>query len=350
MVLSLRQGPLLAAIGLLASFATPLLIQTDTPSLLMLVVYLVLIGGAALALSRRTGWGWLATGTVFGWLGWSLMSIEAATSGQLILWSGFLALGFAVTVWFAGQYKTPEKLDLSRLDLQPLLAILWGALAALLVITVVSTAQDYQAGLPISAYLLSLFSIAALIATSWIFPKQFAHLVTAGTLAICALFMVELDMRVAILMVFIVAIVLLSFRNADKGPFNLQWAAFAVGLGLVSVAALDINDHASSADMVHASVALGFVGLFALASLWLRRRNADQTIVTVPVIGAGLGWALAAVLAFSNLPLSLAFSLGAAVAALVVWRVQMPGARLVLLGLAGLVLPMPYSISFRIRR
>lgn len=346
MALSLRQGPLLAGIGLLASFATPLLIQTESPSLLMLLAYLVLIGGAALALSRRTGWGWLASGVVFGWLGWAGLSIDAALSGQLILWGGFLALGFAVTVWFAGQYKEKEKLDLSDFDLQPVLAILWGALAAALVIFVVTMSQDYETGLPISAYILSLLSMAALIGASWIFPKQSGHLVTAGALALCALFVVELNVRVAVLMAFIVGIVLLSFRNADKGPFKRRWAIFAVGLGLISVVVLDMTEHAATADNIHAGAALGFTGLFALATIWFRRGNADWDVNFVPVIGAGLGWALASVLAFVDLPLSLAFSLGAALAALVVWRMRMPGARLVLLGLAGLVFAHALLIEF----
>jgi len=102
------------------------------------VVYLILIGGAALVLSRRTDWGWLATGTVFGWLGWLVLSVEAATNGQLMLWSGFLALGFAVTVWFAAQNENPTNEGLDALNLRPALAVIWGGVAALCVVTVVN--------------------------------------------------------------------------------------------------------------------------------------------------------------------------------------------------------------------
>jgi uncharacterized membrane protein len=64
------------------------------------------------------------------------------------------------------------------------------------------------------------------------------------------------------------------------------------------------------------------------------------------VLGAGLGWTLAALLIFEDLPFSLFISLGAALAAVSVWRVRMPGARLVLLGLAGLVFAHAMLIQF----
>lgn len=337
MVLSLRQGPLLAAIGLLASFATPLLIQTETPSLLMLLIYLVLIGGAALVLSRRTNWGWLATGTVFGWLGWSILSVEAAMNGQLLLWSTFLALGFAVTVWFSDQYGDQKKIDLTQFDLQPILAILWGGLAALLVIHVASGFHDHVIGLPMPALFVSLFSIAALIGVSWFFPKQAAHLVSAGILALSTLFSLEQNLHFFIVMAFIVATVLLSFRQAGRGPMKMAWAVFAVGLGLVSVILLNVTQDIASAGKIHAAIAMGFVGLFASVSIGFHRKDEDWWVNAMPVIGAGLAWLLAALLAFNNLQLSLAVSLGAALTALVIWRLRLPGTRFVLLGLVGFV-------------
>jgi len=303
MALSLRQGPLLAAIGLLASMATPLLIETETPSLLMLVVYLVLIGGAALVLSRRTGWGWLASGTVFGWLGWSLMTYEAATNGQLSLWSAFLALGFIVTVWFAEKEETKKQsADLNSLNLQPGLAVFWGGLAAILVTVVGGVSGDFLAGAERPEFSLGLASVAVV------------------------------ERRI----------------HREDLAFRKGWSVFAVILGLTSVIALsvEITQSVGTTDRVFAALALGYGALFAAASVWFRRQGREWLTLVIPVLGAGLAWLLASVLAFEDLAFSLFMSLGGALAALTIWRVKMPGARLVLLGLIGFVFAHALLIQF----
>ena len=355
MALSLRQGPLLAAIGLLASMATPLLIETETPSLLMLVVYLVLIGGAALVLSRRTGWGWLASGTVFGWLGWSLMTYEAATNGQLSLWSAFLALGFIVTVWFAEKEETKKQsADLNSLNLQPGLAVFWGGLAAILVTVVGGVSGDFLAGAERPEFSLGLASVAVLVAASQLFPKQSAHLVTGGTLALVFLIMGETTWQYAMMMILILGVVLLAFRNVERRihredlAFRKGWSVFAVILGLTSVIALsvEITQSVGTTDRVFAALALGYGALFAAASVWFRRQGREWLTLVIPVLGAGLAWLLASVLAFEDLAFSLFMSLGGALAALTIWRVKMPGARLVLLGLIGFVFAHALLIQF----
>lgn len=355
MALSLRQGPLLAAIGLLASMATPLLIQTETPSLLMLVVYLVLIGAAALVLARRTGWGWLATGTVFGWIGWSCMSINAAAIGQLTLWSAFLALGFVVTVWFAeaDEAEAEDESALAALNLQPLLAFAWASLGALFVARVGwMVATDLTAVRTVPAFSLGVLSVGALVGAAVLFKKQFGHIVIAGFLAIAFLWMSDTAWQSAVLMFVILGIVILAFddvrRRIARGneDFQTEWNLFAVALGLASVMVLDVTESAASADKIHAAISLAYAGLFAGAAVWFRKQDAAWKTIAIPVIGAGLGWALAAVLIFEDLHFSLFMSLGGALAALTVWRVRMPGARLVLLGLIGVVFAHALLLQF----
>ena len=354
MALSLRQGPLLAGIGLLGSLATPLLIQTDTPSLLMLIVYLVLIGGAALVLARRTGWGWLATGTVFGWLFWSFMSIEAVRGGQLGLWSGFLALGFLVTVWFADRYKTRDDPhpDIAVLHLSSVWAIFWTILAAVLVATLVGINGLFRSGIKLPYFILAISSVGALIGASVFFRKQSAHLVIAGLLGLGFLFMSEGATQTTLFLVSLVGIVVLSFYQAGRtdpdgqGSMRPDWSGFAVALGLISVVILDLTNRAASLDIFHAAIALGFTALFAAASLWFKRRGANRNIVSIPVIGVGLGWTLAGLLAFDGLLFSVFMSLGAALAVVTLWRLRMPGTRLVLLGLMGLVFAHALFVQF----
>ena len=133
MALSLRQGQWLALIGLLASFATPLLIQAETPSLTGLYGYLLIIGAAALVLSRWKIWGWLSLGVVAGWLGWSAFSLrtEFSMPNQMI-WLGFLGIGFVTTVFLASRYKAGEFVveTPNKWKVTPGLAMIWGMIAA----------------------------------------------------------------------------------------------------------------------------------------------------------------------------------------------------------------------------
>jgi len=361
MALSLRQGPLLAGIGLLASLATPLLIQTETPSLLMLIIYLVLVGGAALSLARLKGWGWLATGTVFGWLGWSFMSIEAAKGGQLILWSAFLALGFGVTIWFADQHKTiADKVEnkganktVDAFSLRPGWALVWAAFAAVLVALVGGHYYGYSfTGSSMPGFGLGLISIAALIAAPLIFRKQSAHLVTAGLLGLVFLVMADTQIQTIILMLSLAGMVILSFVQTERSgedetpSFKSAWGIFAVALGLVSVALLDMANRALELDVVHTAVALGFTALFVAAGFWLRSKDRSWEDIATPIIGAGLGWALAALLGFEDIAFSVFLSLGGVLAGLAIWRVRLPGSRLVLLGLIGLTFAYALFVQF----
>ena len=77
MVLSLRFGQLVAAVGIVGAFVTPLLVQTEHPSIPGLFGYLLFVAAAALAVVRYSAWVWL---------GW-------ATTVAGALWVAAVALG-----------------------------------------------------------------------------------------------------------------------------------------------------------------------------------------------------------------------------------------------------------------
>ena len=74
--LSLLQGPMIAALGLLGGLINPLLVSSDTPQALVLFPYLLFIIGGSLAVSRYKDWPWLnwiaLAGTTFWTLVWYL--------------------------------------------------------------------------------------------------------------------------------------------------------------------------------------------------------------------------------------------------------------------------------------
>ncbi|MBR0648064.1 DUF2339 domain-containing protein [Roseomonas terrae] len=59
MLLSLRRGPLVAVVGLVGAFVTPLLVETGGTSLPGLFAYLLVVVAAAMMVVRATAWGWL---------------------------------------------------------------------------------------------------------------------------------------------------------------------------------------------------------------------------------------------------------------------------------------------------
>ncbi|MDX1389233.1 MAG: DUF2339 domain-containing protein, partial [Acidobacteriota bacterium] len=72
-VLSLRRGPLVAVLGLLGGFLTPILIGSTEPRPWFLVVYLVSLQSALLFVSRKMRWWPVAGLTLLGTMGWALL-------------------------------------------------------------------------------------------------------------------------------------------------------------------------------------------------------------------------------------------------------------------------------------
>ncbi|UFN50870.1 DUF2339 domain-containing protein [Roseomonas sp. OT10] len=81
LALALRFGPVVGAIGLAGAFATPMLVQTEDPSLPALFAYLLAVTAAAMAVVRFTGWAWLGWAATVAGAGWAAIG----------LWSGAAA-------------------------------------------------------------------------------------------------------------------------------------------------------------------------------------------------------------------------------------------------------------------
>jgi uncharacterized membrane protein len=71
--LALRHGPGLAGLGLVAAYATPLLVSSAEPALLPLIIYLAVVTIATYAVARIRLWRWLAIAGTVGNVLWSLL-------------------------------------------------------------------------------------------------------------------------------------------------------------------------------------------------------------------------------------------------------------------------------------
>ena len=78
--LSLLQGPLVAVLGIVGGFVTPLLVDSDDPSTWGLYIYLTFLIAAALAVVRFTRAWWLGLITLAGTVAWLVLSF--VTYGQ----------------------------------------------------------------------------------------------------------------------------------------------------------------------------------------------------------------------------------------------------------------------------
>src|SRR5204863_5737059 len=69
---ALLHGPMLAGLGVVAAFATPVLVSSEKPDFWSLYVYLAIVTAAAFGLARIRLWRWLAVTTIAFALLWTL--------------------------------------------------------------------------------------------------------------------------------------------------------------------------------------------------------------------------------------------------------------------------------------
>ncbi|WP_051048651.1 DUF2339 domain-containing protein [Rhodopseudomonas sp. B29] len=80
---ALLHGPALAGLGVVAAFATPLLVSSAEPNYWALYVYLVVVTAAAFGLARIRLWRWLAVTTIVLAFLWTLAGLAGASLAPL---------------------------------------------------------------------------------------------------------------------------------------------------------------------------------------------------------------------------------------------------------------------------
>ncbi len=73
---ALLHGPALAGLGIVAAFATPVLVSSEKPEFWALYIYLAIVTAAAFGLARIRLWRWLAVTTIVFALLWTLPCLE----------------------------------------------------------------------------------------------------------------------------------------------------------------------------------------------------------------------------------------------------------------------------------
>lgn len=169
LALSLRQGPMIAALGLLGSYLTPSLIPSPDPNAWSFFPYLLAILAASFAILRLRPWWWLGFAAIAGSAVWALLWLgggvfETADIPAIGLFA--LALGGIAPFAIAGRAVLEEGPDIllaPKLMPQPLVIAIAGLAAAALVLAVLVIKSDHAA----LALLIFFAGMAGLLALAW---------------------------------------------------------------------------------------------------------------------------------------------------------------------------------------
>ena len=101
LALSLRQGPLIAALGLLGSYVTPMMISSPDPKGWSFFPYLLIILAASFAVLRKRTWWWLGYASIIGSALWSFLWLGGPFEGADIVPIGLFALCLGAVSLFA---------------------------------------------------------------------------------------------------------------------------------------------------------------------------------------------------------------------------------------------------------
>ncbi len=343
MALGLIHGPKLAALGLVAALATPLLVQTEVPKAYLLFGYLTIVSLAALALAKKRHWGWLNLAALFGGLLWLYIALDATReTGSYIVWLGFMALAFAASTYIAATSKPAEKPSATFVH-DSMAASLWAAGAAFALLLAYSVNGfawvHYRAGL---------VAVAILLGVAWLRPRQSAHILTAAGLG-AALLMIAgnhgQSWQTGIVTASILSVVIalmahsrlsLTFNKLKDDDRDLLWAGFGAAFPIVLMCMIDL---------LHTPIGATLMGLLLLGAAVLNAGLAyriwhydrERTLaISIYAIGAAIAFTLAVMIGFSGMGQSLGLMLGIVLAALAAWKMPIVINRVITVGFAGL--------------
>ena len=182
-IAALLHGPLLAVLGILASYLMPFLISSDEPNVLGLGLYIIAVSFSGFAVGRLRLWRWLAIISASGLIAYgfilSLIAHNSMTqevdrlisSGYVMVAFGMIAYVFVISLY---KRSSPELIKIDNIA-----NILLLGLIALMLINVL----DYSEGV-ISALLLISMIVAPFVLAHYYSPIR---IVIYGAMIFCSL-------------------------------------------------------------------------------------------------------------------------------------------------------------------
>jgi uncharacterized membrane protein len=354
---SLRQGPLVAALGLVGAYVVPLLISSTAPQALPLFAYLAVVTAASLALLRHRAWWWLAWLSLFGAVGYVALWLGSVADPEtpvvavylLVLFGLFVAFrrGISRIGFLAGVADNSIVLALSRVAF-------WAIAFGFLVLahadgfgtTSIGAAFLMTIGLLVLAYgdstLDDVIAVAGALAlallASWNLPKptpdwnllvfriQPDHIAQFSTAAV--LFTLLLGVG--------------GFFMLSRAARPGRWAALSAAVPLLVLVVAYWRLQIFELDIAWTLTALALAGLeLAAAASVAKRRDGNIEIeialasYAVGILGSTI---LAATLALGQAWLTVALALHLPAIGWIEGRIRLPTLRWLALGVAAIVL------------
>ncbi len=168
LALSLRQGPLIGALGIAGSYLTPTMIPAVTPNAWGFFPYLMVIMLASFAVLRKRPWWWLGYASIAGSALWSVLWLHGPFILADTLPLGLFALAFGAVSFFAvaGRRSLDADNGALLLPLKMSLSFRMGAVGAG-VASVVLALLVFKSAHGTLALSLFAFGMASLCALAW---------------------------------------------------------------------------------------------------------------------------------------------------------------------------------------
>jgi uncharacterized membrane protein len=188
LALALRQGPLIAALGLVGSYATPMMISTPNPSAWGFFPYLLVILGASFAVLRKRPWWWLGYASIAGSTLWSFLWLGGPFETADIVPIGLFAIGIgAVSLLAIKGRSILESNTGSLLDpltmTEPLRIGAVGVVVGALILAALVLKSDHAG----SALLLFFLGMAGISTLSWFKQGSTVAALASGLLSFLVL-------------------------------------------------------------------------------------------------------------------------------------------------------------------
>jgi uncharacterized membrane protein len=361
LALSLLHGPRLAALGLLASLVTPLLVQTGEPRYVVLFMYLTFVTLAALVVAHRRNWDWLNLMSMIGLIIWGALALDAhETAPALISWSLYMLGGFIASTYIALRTErlnpiniTPAHNAVKKVKGQqkPILqtkrydakaAILWAAGAALLFLfaTLDTSKQSFA-----FVYIPLAFG-GILMASGWRFGSQKLNIISGALLSAFSILSFSYAhssvQAIAYAVVLIGIVLFLSVRilkTYTGKNTHIIWSVFSAILPIFVLIGLVDNIPVRenfSEDLIKTAF---FILTAAFAGLaWYLWKKDGKTRFHIPVnayvFGAALSYLLACIYTFHDWSFAFSMMFGIILAALASTKIPTVSTRMVSAGFA----------------
>ncbi|MDP4536246.1 DUF2339 domain-containing protein [Alkalimonas collagenimarina] len=330
---ALRQGPVLAVLGIVGAYAVPALVSQDSGNTIALLLYTGFVTTSSVLVEQRVRRLWLWYLPMAGHMLW--LGLSFAIASDSTLWFSWLALGlsFALLVWWPQLGYRARSLQLAHLPLTQWLPVrredvLGGLLLlmALLVVVLTSAAVNFSAML----LLMLLLSAAAfshsrtdfwlwstlLLAAGYLLRHPIQNL-TDNTLPL----LLSPELLPAQLLIVLLSII--PLLGGSLRPDRLHWHSM---LAVAPVLMLGIS-YATTSPAVQSQLQplwLGYAALLTILQALLSRRSGMPLRAFIHSAGANFALTFCLVLLLSTAALTIAIALQLVLITLLSRKQQLP--------------------------